>query len=375
MKKNKFNYITRIALLASLPAVMISSCKKDDAVQTPPSPVKTTGIVTTVSGLGTSGFANGTASAALFSYPTGITMDGAGNLYIADQANNQIRKLITNATTGAVTASTLSGTVAPGSSNATAIGQIASFNNPSGVAYDATTGNIYVADFGNHTIRRITSAGAVNVFAGVSGSSGNNNDIIPATGTAQAINPRFNSPAGVAVDAVGNVYVADYGNNRIRKISTTGTITTVAGSSAGKVDGTGTAARFSGPRSVAVDAVGNIYVADVNNNLIRKVTADGVVTTFAGSGNVGNADGTGTAASFSHPAGVAVDAAGNVYVADTNNNLIRKITPAGVVTSLAGSGYLSLITPFNAPVAVAVDPAGTTVYVASSLGNTIQKVK
>ncbi|MEB0299872.1 hypothetical protein QN348_03230, partial [Mucilaginibacter sp. 5C4] len=147
------------------------------------------------------------------------------------------------------------------------------------------------------------------------------------------------------------------------------------GNGAGNVDGTGTAAKFNGPRGIAINSAGDLYVADANNNVIRKITAAGVVTTFAGSGAIGNADGTGTAASFNHPAGVAVDAAGNVYVADTNNNLIRKITPAGVVTSLAGSGYLSLITPFNAPVAVAVDAAGTTVYVASSLGNNIQKVK
>ncbi len=379
MKKNKLNYITKFALVASLPVVMFSSCKKDDVVVKQPEPVKTTGTVTTVSGLGTSGFANGSAISALFSYPTGITFDAAGNLLVADQGNNQIRKIVTttNATTGVVTvtASTLSGTLASGSSNATAIGNIASYNSPSGVVYDPISNSVFVADFGNQLIRKIASNGAVATYAGVSGNAGNNNDVIPASGTASAINPRFSNPAGVAVDATGNLYVADFGNNRIRKISTTGVITTLAGSTAGNVDATGTAAKFNGPRSIAIDAAGNVYVADANNNVIREITTAGVVTTFAGSGAIGNADGTGTAASFNHPAGVAVDAAGNVYVADTNNNLIRKITPAGVVTSLAGSGYLSLITPFNAPVAIAVDAAGTTVYVASSLGNNIQKVK
>jgi DNA-binding beta-propeller fold protein YncE len=118
-----------------------------------------------------------------------------------------------------------------------------------------------------------------------------------------------------------------------------------------------------------------VYVADANNNEIRKVSAAGVVTTLAGSGAIGNVDGNGAAATFFHPAGVAVDANGNVYVADTDNNLVRKITPAGAVTSFAGSGYLALITPFNAPASVAVDAAGTNIYVASSLGNTIHKVK
>ena len=379
MKRNKLNSIARIALIAALPAVILSACKKDSPAPPAPTPVKTTGIVSPVSGLGTSGFANGSATSALFSYPSGITIDAAGNLLVADLGNNQIRKIVTttNATTGAVTvtASTLSGTLASGSSNATAIGAIASFNGPSGVVYDPTSNSTFVADFGNQTIRKIASTGAVTTYAGVSGNAGNNNDVIPAAGTTAAINPRFSNPAGVAVDAAGNLYVADYGNNRIRKITPAGVITTLAGSTAGNADGAGTAAKFFGPRGVAVNqTTGDVYVADANNNVIRKITAAGVVSTFAGSGAIGNADGTGTAASFFRPAGVAVDVNGNVYVADTNNNLVRKITPAGVVTSLAGSGYLKVVSPLNAPVGVAVDAAGT-VYVANALGNNIQKIK
>ncbi|HEY4195977.1 MAG TPA: hypothetical protein VGM63_10605, partial [Mucilaginibacter sp.] len=147
----------------------------------------------------------------------------------------------------------------------------------------------------------------------------------------------FNNPTGVAVDASGNVYVADLLNNLIRKIAPGGVVTTLAGSgSIGSADGTGASASFYFPNSLAVDALGNVYVTDDVNNLIRKITPGGVVTTFAGTGLAGSANGLGTTASFSDPAGITLDIAGNAYVADANNNLIRKISPAGLVTTLAG---------------------------------------
>jgi sugar lactone lactonase YvrE len=361
MKRNRFNNIIGIALFTALPALMISSCKNDVVAPTLPTAVTTPGIVTIFAGSGSYGSGNGTGAAASFTYPTGINFDAAGNLFVADQGNNQIRKI-----TSAGVVSTVSGTLAPGSSNASAIGAVASYSSPSSVAVDITN-NIYIADFANNQIRKIATTGAVTTFAGTT-SSGNVN----ATGTLA----KFNGPASVAVDAAGNVYVADFNNHAIRKVTAAGVVTTLAGGAgAGNVDGTGTAAKFNGPRSVAVDLTGNVYVADANNNKIRKVSAAGVVTTLAGSGAIGNVDGNGAAATFFHPAGVAVDANGNVYVADTDNNLVRKITPAGAVTSVAGSGYLALITPFNAPASVAVDAAGTNIYVASSLGNTIHKVK
>jgi len=301
---------------------------------------------------------NGTGTAASFAYPMGIALDGAGNLYVADQGNNEIRKITT---TGAV--SVFAGSLISGNGNATTA--LSLFTGPTGVAVDAA-GNAYVADFGNNLVRKIT-AGNVTTLAGT-GKGGKVN----ATGTAAS----FSGPAGVAVDAAGNVYVADFNNNLIRKITAAGVVTTLAGSStAGNANGTGTAASFSGPRGVAVDAVGNVYVADANNNLIREITPAGVVTTLAGSGTKGNTDGAGTAASFYYPSGVAVDAAGDVFVADADNNLIRKITPAGTVSSLAGSGYVTLTMPFNAPIGVAVNPAGTVVYVADAYNNIIQKVQ
>lgn len=359
MKQYILNKAVVILFTAFLPAILLSACKTNNVTIDAPTAITTNGVVTTLAGSGTAGSGNGTGTAASFSNPNGVALDAAGNVYVADQANNLIRKITT---VGVVT--TLSGTLTSGSSNATVIGAIASYNGPTGVAVDAT-GNVYVADFGNNQIRKIATTGAVTTLAG-STRSGNANG----TGTAAG----FNGPAGVAVDAVGNVYVADFNNNLIRKITAAGVVTTLAGSTAGNANGTGTAASFRGPRGVAVDAAGNVYVADANNNLIRKITAAGLVTTLAGNGSAGNSSGAGTAASFYYPSGIAVDAAGNVFVADANNNLIRKITPDGTVSSVAGSGFLSLKMPFNGPVAVAVD-AASMLYVADAYRQIIQKIK
>src|ERR1700744_794747 len=256
--KNMKRYINNnILIAASLTVLIFSSCsKKDNAMTANPTPIQTSGKVSTLAGSGAFGSANGTGKAATFNYPNGVATDAAGNVYVADQGNNEIRK-ITPA--GAVT--TLAGTLISGNANTSAIGIPASFNGPTGVAADAL-GNIYVADFGNNLIRKIASTGAVSTLAGGS-KSGNTNDV----GT-KAL---FNGPAGVAVDAAGNVYVADFTNNLIRKIDAASNVTTLAGSGkAGSANGVGTAASFSGPRGVAVDAAGNVYVADANNNLIRK---------------------------------------------------------------------------------------------------------
>jgi len=276
--------------------------------------------VTTLAGIGSPGYANGTGTAASFNYPTGVAVDGSGNLYVADQHNHLIRKI-----TSAGVVTTLAGIGSQGYANGT--GTAASFNYPWGVAVDGS-GNLYVADQGNHLIRKITSAGVVTTLAG-SGSSGS----ADGTGTAAS----FHDPTGVAVDGSGNLYVADKNNHLIRKITSAGVVTTFAGSgSSGSADGTGTAASFYRPDGVVVDGSGNVYVADRNNHLIRKITSAGVVTTLAGSGSAGSADGTGTAASFSYPSGVAVDGSGNVYVGDSDNHLIRKITttlPSGSATA------------------------------------------
>jgi hypothetical protein len=238
------------------------------------------------------------------------------------------------------------------------------------VAVDGS-GNTYVADQVNNRIRKITAAGVVTTLAG-SGTAGF------ADGTGAAA--KFNKPFGVAVDGAGTVYVADQVNHRIRKVTPAGVVTTLAGSGAQNfADGTGTAAQFSNPAGVAVDGAGTVYVADGSNNRIRKITPAGVVTTLAGSGTAGSANGTGTAAQFNYPAGVALDGSGTVYVGDYNSHRIRKITPAGVVTTLAGSGTAGFAdatgtaAQFNGPAAVAVDGAGN-VYVGDELNHRIRKV-
>jgi sugar lactone lactonase YvrE len=320
--------------------------------------------VMTLAGSGSKGFADGTGTAASFNGPSEVAVDGSGNVYVADSWNHLIRKI-----TSAGVVTTFAGTAgSKGSADGT--GTAASFNGPTGVAIDGS-GNVYVADKDNHLIRKITSAGVVTTFAG-SGSGGSTNG----TGTAAS----FYFPQDVAVDGSGNVYVGEEGNHLIRKITSVGVVTTLAGSgSKGSADGTGTAASFNNPMGVAVDGSGNVYVAERSNHLIRKITSAGVVTTLAGSGSQGSADGTGTAASFNEPHGVAVDDDGNVYIGDYSNHRIRKITSAGVVTTLAGSGSqgsadgTSTAASFRSPLGVAVDGSGN-VYVGEHNNHLIRKI-
>jgi sugar lactone lactonase YvrE len=280
------------------------------------------GIVTTLAGNGTIGANNGPGATASFSSPSGVAVDKAGNVYVADAGNNLIRKITPD---GAV--STLAGTVAAVDTSNTVTSEPL-FSGPSGVAVDAS-GNVYVADSGNNEIRVVNAAGKVNTLAG---------KLSAGYANGAGSNATFNNPTGVAVDASGNVYVADLLNNLIRKIAPGGIVTTIAGSgSTGSNDGVGALASFYFPNSLAVDATGNLYVTDALNNLIRKIAPDGTVSTVAGNGTAGFLNGIGTATSFNDPAGIAVDGTGNLFVADANNNLIRRITAAGQVTTVAGA--------------------------------------
>ncbi len=308
------------------------------------------------------GYVDGTGTGASFFNPIGVATDLAGNIYVVDNGNNRIRKI-----TPAGVVTTFAGSGIAGFADGT--GTAASFNNPWGIATDAA-GNVYVADQGNNRIRKITPGGVVTTLAG------STYGYADGTGTAA----KFSFPVGVATDASGNVYVADELSHRIRKITPSGVVTTLAGSgTAGFADGTGAAASFNNPYGVATDATGNVYVADDSNNRIRKITPSGVVTTLAGSGTPGFADGTGTAASFNDPVGVSLDAAGNVYVADYTNNRIRKITPTGVVTTLAGNNsgepYDGIGTgaSFSNPYSVAADASGN-LYVSDFNNNRIRKI-
>lgn len=266
-------------------------------------------VVTTLAGTaGTWGDRDGTGSVARFYEPGGITTDGAGNVYVADSRNDTVRKI-----TPAGVVTTLGGDLGTW---------------PAGVATDSV-GNVYVAGIADNTIRKITPTGVVTTLAGTAGVSGH------ADGTGKAAS--FNLPASVAIDSMGNLFVAESGNNTIRKITPAGVVTTLAGTAGkkGTANGTGAAARFNHPMAVAIDSARNVYVADSGNNTIRKITSAGAVTTLAGTaGMEGDSDGTGAAARFFQPNGVTTDSAGNIYVADTCNHSIRKITPAGVVTTL-----------------------------------------
>jgi len=246
------------------------------------------------------------------------------------------------------------------------------FNGPGGVAVDAS-GNLYVADDLNYTIRKI-AGGTVSTLAGVAGQQGETNGQGPAA--------RFYDPQNLAVDSAGNLYVADGHGNAIRKVTPAGDVTTLAGSgTSGSADGMGTAAEFDDPTGIAVDATGNVYVADNGNDTIRVITPAGQVSTLAGSPQVaGSADGSGAAASFDGPAGVGVDIAGNVYVADSNNDTIRMVSPAGAVTTIAGAAGvrenidgLPADARFNTPGDVAVDNGGI-VYVADTANSTIRRL-
>jgi trimeric autotransporter adhesin len=357
--------------------------------------------------------------------PQGVATDSKGNLYIADTLNNRIRMV------SGGTISTFAGNGAPEFSGDGGLATAASLNQPMGVAVDAA-GNVYIADTGNNRIRMVTK-GTIATLAG-DGVPGFSNGVSATTAALQfpqgvavdskgnvfiadtanncirevsggtiatvagttsptpgfsgdggpATSASLSSPQGVAVDSGGNVYIADTGNGRIRKVSG-GTIATIAGSGSFRFSGDGNpanAATLSDPQRVAVDSQGNVYIADTGNNRVRRVSG-GTIATVAGNGNQGFSGDTGlaTAASLNSPLGLTVDSSGNLYIADTGNNRVRMVTPTGIITTVAGSGKPGFAgdggtatTAFlNQPSGVAVDPTGN-LYIADKLNNRIRIV-
>jgi sugar lactone lactonase YvrE len=329
------------------------------------------GLVTTLAGRASEwGDADGSGTAARFNSPQGLATDAAGNVYVADRDNQAIRKITPD---GVVT---------------TLGGPAAGFFRPCGVAVDGA-GNVFVADTRNFTVRRISRAGEVSTLAGQEGETGSANG--------PASTARFASPQGIAVDAGGNVYVTDFDAHLIRKISSSGVVTTLAGSSMGSRDGVGPAAEFAYPSGLAIDRDGNLYVGDSHSLTIRKITPAGSVTTIAGlADHAGSVDGPGATARFTSVHAVAVDRAGHVYATDDAfvqasgaarsvrpgpSATVRRIDAAGTVTTIAGRKTDLAASPdgvgeaarFESPAGIVADRNGT-LYLTDATASTIRTI-
>ena len=297
------------------------------------------GMITTYAGNGQNGYSGdgGPAVRAQISgtsYGPRLAVDPAGNLYLADSYNNRIRKVSRDGTINTIAGNGIGCCFSGDDGPATH----AQFYVPAGVAADAA-GNVYVADTFNDRIRKIDRAGVITTVAGTTAAAP------VGTGDGPAIQARLAWPTGLRLDATGNVYIADAGTMRVRRLSPDGTITTIAGSGPGVPGyggdgGAATSAQLSWPKDIAFDAQGNIYIADTGNCVIRKVSPLGVITTIAGNGLPGYSGdgGSATNALLNLPSGLAIDSAGNIYVADTNNYRVRMISTSGIITTVAGNG-------------------------------------
>ena len=338
--------------------------------------VSSSDTITTIAGTGQAGYSGdgGQAISAKLDSPDGVAVDGQGNAYIADLRNGRVRKVSRD---GTIT--TFAGTGTWGSSGDGGLATSAQLNGPEGVAVDGQ-GNVYIADRENYRVRKVTPGGTITTFAG-----GGKPGFLGDGGLATLATLR--RPSGVAVDGQGNVYIADRDNSRVRKVSPGGTITTFAGTDKEGFAGDGgpaNSALLYRPDGVAVDGSGNVYIADTFNNRVRKVSPGGTISTFAGTGACSAAGdgGLATAARVCQPRGVAVDRQGNVYIADTNSSRVRKVSPGGTITTFAGTGSCgsgignggpATAAELCGPSGVAVDAQGN-VYIVETIRSRVRKV-
>ena len=290
-------------------------------------------LINTIAGNGIAGFAGDTSAAisSTLNSPFAVAVDGTGNVYITDRHNNRIRKINTS---GII--NTIAGNGAAGYNGDSIAATNAQLNDPNGIAVD-DSGNVYIADRLNNRVRKVSTTGIITTIAGTgtNGFSGDN---------ALATLAELNNPRGLTTDTHGNVFIADQGNNRIRKINSVGIITTIAGTGTGGYNGdsiSATTAELHNPYGIAVDTAGNLYIADVDNERIRKITTStDIITTIAGNGTSGfyGDDGPSVNAQLSEPIGVSVDNLGNVFIADSYNERIREINTSGNINTIAGTG-------------------------------------
>ncbi len=334
------------------------------------------GTITTVAGNGTSGFSgdNGSAGSAQLALPNAVAVDASGNLFIADELNNRIRKV----TAANGTISTVAGSsrcCSSGGDGGPAVAAELVF--PTGVAVDGS-GSFFIVDSQSGIIRKVSTGGIISTVAGSTSA--------PSGGDGPALSAQLSAPNAVAVDGNGNVFVADYNNNRVRKITTDGVISTVAGNgTAQQFSGDGgpaTSAAIWGPDAVAVDGSGNLFIADNINRRIRRVSTGGIITTVAGSGNSGFSGdgGQATNASLWNPYGIALDSSGNLFIADNANDRVRKVSGNGIITTVAGGGNspccnggLATSVALGSPYAIAVDGQGN-LFIADRVANSVRKV-
>lgn len=358
--------LDRTSATVSIPATAYSAPltlqQPGGLIQTIAPFLKLRGTVGTLAGTPLKGTSDGKGNVAQFNIPHGIAIDANGVVYVADHSNNKVRRITPDGTVTSI------GTGVAGYQDGNAA--VAQFTGPSGPCVDAN-GNVYVADSGNHRIRKISSDGTVSTVAG-GGTAGYLDGPVASA--------QFNRPMGVGLDSLGNLYVADEVNYCIRKITPAGTVTTFAGTNAaGYVDAVGTNARFNGIQGVAIDRNDVLYVGEYGNHRIRKITPGGSVSTFVGSGTSGSIDGIGTGASISGAHFLAVDPAGNVYFSEYTGHKIRRASPAGVVTTVAGTGTAGFADGpvasalFNAPEGVAIDASGN-LYIADYSNHAVRVV-